>query len=263
MAIRFVSGNALVVVNIGIPDLNTVLIQFFYDNVVAGFGPIPLLLAGDKNVTILQSLIGNIRVENLIPQEITHGGRFIAKNHIVRAPVAAIAAVTVTHNGRSQFGIRHIAGKHGKRGDAAAIGAQRIISVTVFSVILLKIQGNLRETLMGDIRVKNIIVAQRIGSCGGFCQDNVRIGNGHGVLIPAGFHKPIQSFPGHIIPGELIAFRAAAGVVENMNAQTGAHNAGVALRSFRGENPTVQFGKERTLRHMPIKTAKQGGAFVG
>ena len=116
---------------------------------------------------------------------------------------------------------------------------------------------------MGDIRVKNIIVAQRIGSCGGFCQDNVRVGHGHGVLIPAGFHKPIQSFPGHVIPGLLVALCVAPGVIKNMNAQAGAHNAGVTRCPFRGEDPLVQFGKERTLRYMPIEAAKGGRGFIG
>ena len=126
-----------VIVNIGVPDLDTLLVDLFYHDVVPLRGPVAFHLTGNQGISILQGGQGHVRVEDLVPEIVAHIGGFSAEDRVIRSPVAAIGAVALTQNGRSQLRIRHVAGEHGEAGNAAAIGPQGIVAVAGDAVVLL------------------------------------------------------------------------------------------------------------------------------
>ena len=173
-------GQTLVVVDIGVADLDAVLIDAFQYNVVAASGPVALRLGGHHNVAVLQGLLGFVGLEGLLLQiEAQHRG-LILEDHGVGAVAVAVSAVAGAEGWGCQLRIRHIGGEHGKACDAATMGAELIIAIHGVAEVLLQIDGNLRVALMGDVLVEHTV----IGEGGGFrCQRNGGICNPDGVFV--------------------------------------------------------------------------------
>ena len=249
-------GQTLVVVDIGVADLNAVLVDAFQDDVVAASGPVALDLRGHDHIAVLQSLLGLVGLVGLLFQiEAQHRG-LILEDHGVGAVAVAVFAVAGAEGGRCQLRIRHIGGEHGKACDAAAMGAELIIAIHGVAEVLLQIDGNLRVALMGDVLVEHTV----IGEGSGFrCQRNGGICNPDGVFVQTLLHEVAEL----LLLGALLCLNLSLGVdpgnVEHMDAAAVANDGGISCLTLWVKAPCVQLRGELPLLHLVVEAA----LFVG
>ena len=136
--ILFVPGKPAVIDHIGVPHPHqTFLRQLFQHQIMAAAGPVALVLAYHRRISLLHIFPGLPPVISFLKQVKSQLGGCVLKQACGGAVGSAVPAVPGSHFRRCQFVIRHVAGEHGQGSNAAAVGGQLVIPVHGTKIILL------------------------------------------------------------------------------------------------------------------------------